>query len=116
MYANGHSIRKKWNLFFLYWNVWQKRYGNRKGLWGIEVINEPLTENMWDSMNMQERYPAFDPEMAEGSAPVTFAFLKEFYKDAYDRIREYMPEEKYVVIHDGFAIKEWKGYMQEEKI
>ena len=37
-----------------------KRYGNRKGLWGIEVINEPLTENMWDSMNMQERYPAFD--------------------------------------------------------
>ena len=92
-----------------------KRYGNRKGLWGIEVINEPLTENMWDSMNMQERYPAFDPEMAEGSAPVTFAFLKEFYKDAYDRIREYMPEEKYVVIHDGFAIKEWKGYMQEEK-
>ena len=80
-----------------------------------EVINEPLTENMWDSMNMQERYPAFDPEMAEGSAPVTFAFLKEFYKDAYDRIREYMPEEKYVVIHDGFAIKEWKGYMQEEK-
>ena len=33
-----------------------KRYGNRKGLWGIEVINEPLTENMWDSMNMPVSY------------------------------------------------------------
>ena len=26
-----------------------------------------------------------------------------------------MPEEKYVVIHDGFELKAWKGYMQEEK-
>ena len=38
-----------------------------------------------------------------------------FYKEAYDRIRAYMPEEKYVVIHDGFELKAWKGYMQEEK-
>ena len=27
-----------------------------------------------------------------------------------------MPEEKYVVIHDGFELKAWKGYMQEEKV
>ena len=92
-----------------------RRYGTRKGLWGIEVINEPVTENMWKTMNVQERYPAVDPELAEGSGPVTLDFLKDFYKEAYDRIRAYMPEEKYVVIHDGFELKAWKGYMQEEK-
>ena len=92
-----------------------KRYGTRKGLWGIEIINEPVTENMWKIMNVPERYPAVDPELAEGSGPVTLDFLKKFYKEAYDRIRAYMPEEKYVVIHDGFELKVWKDYMQEEK-
>ena len=92
-----------------------KRYGTRKGLWGIEIINEPVTENMWKIMNVPERYPAVDPELAEGSGPVTLDFLKKFYKEAYDRIRAYMPEEKYVVIHDGFELKAWKDYMQEEK-
>ena len=92
-----------------------ERYGERKGFWGIDVINEPVTENMWETMKVPERYPAVDPELAEGSGPVTLDFLRGFYKDVYDRIRKYMPEEKYVVIHDGFELKAWKGYMQEEK-
>lgn len=32
-----------------------ERYGERKGLWGIEVINEPVTENMWETMKVPER-------------------------------------------------------------
>ena len=92
-----------------------KRYGKHEALWGIEVLNEPVTENMWKTMNVPERYPAVDKEMAEGSAPNTIEFLKEFYQKAYDRIRAYMPEEKYVVIHDGFELKAWKDFMQEEK-
>ena len=92
-----------------------ERYGNRDGLWGIEVLNEPVTENMWKTMNVSERYPAVDQKMAEGSAPNSIEFLKQFYLEAYDRIRAYMPEEKYVVIHDGFELKAWKDFMQEEK-
>ena len=92
-----------------------KRYGKHEALWGIEVLNEPVTENMWKTMNVPERYPAVDKEMAEGSAPNTIEFLKKFYQKAYDRIRAYMPEEKYVVIHDGFELKAWKDFMQEEK-
>ena len=93
-----------------------ERYGNRKGLWGIEILNEPITEGeIWDNMNVQERYPARDPEMAKGTAPNTWEFLRGFYKEAYDRIRKYMPEEKCVVFHDGFNMKMWKGFMQEEK-
>lgn len=92
-----------------------KRYGTRKGLWGIEVINEPILENMWEMMNVPERYPAADPKKAEGSGPNTMEFIRHFYLDAYDRIRRYLPEEKYIVIHDAFKLCAWKDFMREEK-
>lgn len=73
------------------------RYGSRKGLWGIEALNKPITEKAWKLMDVLNRYPAADPEMAEGSGPLTLEFLKEFYSRAYDRIRKYLPEDKYMV-------------------
>lgn len=92
-----------------------KRYGNRKGLFGIQPLNEPITENMWETMDIQNRYAPADQEMAKGSAPITMKFLRQFYLDAYDRISAYMPKDKYVVIHDGFELMAWKDFMQEEK-
>ncbi|HIX28274.1 MAG TPA: cellulase family glycosylhydrolase [Candidatus Blautia stercoravium] len=92
-----------------------ERYGKRKGLWGIEVLNEPVLEDMWESMKVTERYPAADPEKAKGTKPNTMEFVRDFYLRAYDRIRKHMPEEKYVVIHDAFKLKAWKDFMQEEK-
>lgn len=91
-----------------------ERYGKRKGLWGIEVLNEPITEHAWQLFDVPNRYPARDKEMAEGSAPNTLEFLKEFYGKAYERLRKFLPEEKYVVIHDGFELLAWKDFMQEE--
>ena len=92
-----------------------KRYGNRKGLFGIQPLNEPVTENMWETMDVQNRYAPVDPELAKGSAPITMKFLRQFYLDAYNRISAYMPKDKYVVIHDGFELMAWKDFMQEEK-
>ena len=92
-----------------------KRYGNRKGLFGIQPLNEPVTENMWETMDVQNRYAPVDPELAKGSAPITMKFLRQFYLDVYDRISAYMPKDKYVVIHDGFELMAWKDFMQEEK-
>lgn len=92
-----------------------KRYGTRKGLWGIEVLNEPATREIWDVMKVKERYPAVDPQMAEGSKPNSLEFIRQFYLDAYGRMRKYMPEEKYIVIHDAFQLKTWKDFMQEEQ-
>lgn len=89
-----------------------ERYGAREGLWGIEAINEPVTEHMWQLMDVPNRYPAADPAMAEGSAPNTLAFLRKFYLDAYDRIRKHT--DKYFVIHDGFELTAWKDFMQED--
>lgn len=92
-----------------------ERYGKREDLWGIEVINEPITEETWDRMGVQERYPAADPVKAEGTKPNTLAFIRQFYLDAYDRMRKYLPEEKCIVIHDAFLLKAWKDFMREDK-
>lgn len=92
-----------------------ERYGNRKGLWGIEVINEPLTEAVWESFDITKRYPAVDPEMAKGTAPISMVFLRAFYKKAYTRMRVHLAPEKYVVIHDGFDLMAWKDFMQEDE-
>lgn len=92
-----------------------KRYGEREGLWGIEVLNEPALEGIWETMDMQKRYPPADEKMAEGTGPISNEFIKKFYIDAYDRIRKYLPEDKYVVIHDGFDLKMWKDFMRDDK-
>ena len=92
-----------------------ERYGQRKALWGIEILNEPITEDTWETMGVEKRYSPVDPEKAKGTKPNTMEFVREFYKNAYDRMRKYLPEEKYVVIHDAFHLKAWKDFMQEEK-
>lgn len=91
------------------------RYGRRKGLWGIEILNEPILEEMWEAMNVAERYPAADPEKAKGSKGNSMVFIRNFYIEAYDRIRKYMPEDKYVVFHDAYTLKAWKDFMREDK-
>ncbi len=92
-----------------------ERYKDRAGLWGIEVINEPILDNMWEMMDVPNRYPAADPEKAKGSGPNTMEFIRRFYLDAYDRIRKHLPKEKYIVIHDAFNLHAWKDFMREEK-
>lgn len=92
-----------------------ERYAAHPALWGIEAVNEPLLESAWDSMNVAKRYPAVDKKMAEGTAPVTLEFLKPFYIEAYRRMRKYLPQDKAIVIHDGYDIAAWKGFMQEEE-
>lgn len=42
-----------------------KRYGHREGLWGIEAINEPIMEGMWELFDVPNRYPAVDKEMEQ---------------------------------------------------
>jgi hypothetical protein len=87
------------------------RYGNRPGLWGIQPVNEPLTDAVWDTFNVQKRYPPVDAEMARGSAPLSLEFLRGFYREAYRRMRRHLSVEKAVVFHDGFQLKVWKEFL-----
>ena len=90
------------------------RYGERKTLWGIEPLNEPVLEDTWAFLNVQLRYPPADPEKAEGTGPATMAFIQNFYRDAYRRLRANMPKDKYVVFHDAFHLKDWKVFLETE--
>lgn len=65
-----------------------RRYGHRQALMGIEIINEPNTTTSWPMMNVTERYKAVDPELAEGTGPIGFDWLKDFYVTAYHRLRD----------------------------
>ena len=67
------------------------------------------------SFNVQNRYKPVEPELAEGSKPISLEFLREFYIDAYRIIRKHMPEDKAVVFHDAFELKVWKDFMREEE-
>lgn len=87
------------------------RYGGRQALLGITPINEPITQSMWDFMDVPNRYRAADPAMAAGSAPNTMEFLYQFYEEAYQRLRRHMGEDKYVVFHDAFQLKAWKAFL-----
>lgn len=92
-----------------------KRYGHREGLLGIEPVNEPVTDEMWKIMDVPNRFPAVDPELAAGSAPNTMEFLHRFYTDAYDRIRPHLAQDKYVVFHDAFRMKVWKDFITQPR-
>jgi glucan 1,3-beta-glucosidase len=88
------------------------RYRDHGNLWGIEVLNEPVSQAIWDGFDVPGRYPPADPEAAQGSEPVPTDFLKGFYRNAYERIREQAPDLR-IVFHDGFRIEEWFGFFTE---
>ncbi|OZG56682.1 beta-glucosidase [Bifidobacterium tissieri] len=90
-----------------------QRYGTRESLMGIEIINEPNTTTSWSMMDVTERYPAVDAELATGTGPIAFDWLKDFYVTAYHRLRAHLPEDKAVVFHDGFDIWQWKDFMRD---
>lgn len=91
------------------------RYGKRESLWGIEILNEPISEELWNMLKSIDRYPAVDKKEAEGSGAVPSNFLRVFYVNAYRRIRKYLPEDKVIVFHDGFRLHEWKDFMREDE-
>ena len=88
------------------------RYKDRRGLWGIEVLNEPVSQELWETFDLPNRFKAVDQAAAADSEPVPTEFLKDFYKQAYQRIRSYS-EDVVVVFQDGFRIREWVGFLQE---
>jgi aryl-phospho-beta-D-glucosidase BglC (GH1 family) len=89
-----------------------ERYAARPGLWGIEILNEPISEELWLRADIPNRYPAVDKEYAKDSQPVSSAFLREFYTEAYFRLRKHLKDDKAVVFHDGFRLTEWKDFMR----
>lgn len=85
------------------------RYRDDPAFWGIEVLNEPVSQEVWDLVDVPHRYPARDPEQARASEPVPTAFLRSFYAEAHRRVRA-QSDRVTVVFHDGFRLGEWGSF------
>lgn len=88
------------------------RYKNHPALWGIQPINEPITEKMWEIMRPLDRYQARDVKMAEGSRPLTMSFLQQFYREAYKQLRAILLPETVIAFHDAFELHAWKDFFE----
>ena len=87
-----------------------ERYGKREGLYGIEVLNEPISWIVY--VTAPSTGKAVDREEAKGSGYVPLPFLRDFYTKAYARIRKHMGTEKTVVFHDGFRCTAWNRFFR----
>lgn len=99
-------------------NVLEKlaqHYGSHPALYGIEILNEPISAKLWNDFNIPKRYPPVEPEVAQGSAPVEHAFLVDFYTEAYQRINQYLSDGKFVVFHDNFELEAWQDFHPEKR-
>lgn len=85
-----------------------RRYRDREGLFGIEVLNEPI--NLLTYLTAPSTGKARDKKEAKGSGPVPTSFLKKFYRTAYRRLRQILPEDKAIVFHDGFRMTAWRDF------
>ena len=96
------------------------RYGHRDGLWGIQPLNEPITDALtgdipWEQVWIRNIYPPKSAEEEAGSAPIKMEFLRKFYEDAYTRVMPHMDEDKFFMIHDAFRTAMWKDFMPREQ-
>ena len=86
-----------------------KRYAGHSALYGIELLNEPISEEMLKTVG--PRYQPRHPEQAQGSEAVPTDLLKEFYKKGYETVRNYCSPETMVVLHDQFMLEMWEDFM-----
>ena len=91
-----------------------ERYKDRKGLFGIEVLNEPISFPVYMTSPTHNKW--VDAEEARGSSFVPLSFLKPFYRDAYRRLRAILSDDKAIVFHDGFRLSSWNGFFDAEKM
>lgn len=86
------------------------RYCRHPALYGIEMLNEPISENVW--MKTRKNYLPSDKNRAKGSCAVPLEVLFDFYTRGYHTLRSQLDEDKAVMFHDGFRLKAWKDFMQ----
>lgn len=85
-----------------------RRYADKEALYGIEVLNEPISWPVY--ITSPSRNKAVDKDEAKGSGYVPLNFLKQFYRKAYQVLRKELPDEKVIVFHDGFRLGAWKDF------
>lgn len=78
-----------------------ERYGEAESLLGIELLDTPQMSVRKSLFTMTDGIPAH--------------YLRNFYRDAYELVRSYMPEDKIVVFSSSGHPSEWKHFMRGAK-
>ncbi|MGT2799726.1 glycoside hydrolase family 5 protein [Streptococcus marmotae] len=88
------------------------RYKDSSALWGIEVLNEPADNKIFNMLkySLPEKYQ----DNLSKSSEISTEFLKSFYKQTYNRLNPIIGDERKIVFHDGFRIEEWSEFMVRE--
>lgn len=90
-----------------------QKYGKNPMLYGIEVINEPIDEIMW---NLIGKHQCLDKgDKTNNSSPVPTEILKEYYLKCYDIINSNCISSVHMIIHDGFRLEEWNHFMPQSE-
>ena len=87
------------------------RYGKRENLLGIELLNEPASEEVWQ--RNKRFYEPHDKERSKSSSSVPIETVFDFYTRGYEKLRRHMSEEKLVVFHDAFRLDLVKTFIKE---
>ena len=97
------------------------RYGAREALWGIEVLNEPMCSDtpiasMMNISILSFYYHAADPNMAKDNTNYSLAFLQDFYRTAYRRLRKHLPKDVKIVFSDAFYLEGWAEFFADPEM
>lgn len=95
------------------------RYGRRRALWGIGVLNEPMccdtpSGRLMNIHELSKHYIPVDAELAKENTNYTLDFLKAFYRNAYARMRPHMEDDRYIVFSDAFELDVWDDFLLHE--
>lgn len=90
-----------------------KRYANHNSFYGIELLNEPISEERFNSLKKRiaEKYD----DRIKSSEYVPTTFLVDFYTKCYNRLDKVLNDNQKIVIHDGFRLSEWSDLLPKEQ-
>ncbi|MFR7592060.1 MAG: glycoside hydrolase family 5 protein [Longibaculum sp.] len=89
------------------------RYASSKALFGIELLNEPISEVRFESLKkrLDKKYKS----KLDQSDYIPTSFLVDFYTNCYKRIDTILNKDQMIIIHDGFRLSEWNHYLPKDK-
>ena len=91
-----------------------ERYRDDSALYGIEVLNEPISWLVYRTAPSTSRAKSMSE--AFGSGHVSTRFLKRFYREAYQRLRAVLRPETVIVFHDGFRLNRWGNWFRHQNM
>ena len=86
-----------------------RRYTDRKALWGIEPLNEPVSWPVW-AADVRGHVSAGRLGRVLRSRPLSRRRLEGFYQAFYDRVRPVVGPGVKLVFHDRFCLRGWERF------